>query len=155
MIDACTKADCAALASLHGPLSGFVATNWYGVARPWAVSGCAGTINVQSPFTAACAACDLKCGSTKTPAPMRAIASDTTTPTRINGENLLRCVGRVLNGLRRSLRIISYLFLFLNIHACYAVQVPKSPNFRHSNAQLTTIVEAFILPVVESCASHP
>jgi len=86
---------------------------------------------------------------------MRAIASDTTTPTSINGENRLRCVDRVLNGLRRSLRIITYLFLFLKIHVCYVVQVPKTPFFRHSNAKLTTIVEAFRLSVVESCASHP
>src|SRR6266705_1816989 len=117
-------------------------TNGYGVARPLAVSGCAGTANIQSPFTVS-AACDPRCGSTKTPAPMRAIASDTTTPTSINGENRLRCVDRVLNGLRRSLRIITYLFLFLKIHVCYVVQVPKTPFFRHSNAKLTTIVEAF------------
>ena len=83
---------------------------------------------VQSMFTVAAppAARVPRCGSTKTPAPMRAIARDTTIPTSINGENRLRCIGRVLNGLRRSLRIISYLFLFLKIRAYFAGQVPKT-----------------------------
>jgi len=43
------------------------------------------------------------------------MASDTITPTSTSGENRLRCVGRVLNGLRRCLRIIIYLFLLLKI----------------------------------------
>src|ERR1700736_2968534 len=46
-IAACTKADCAVFASSQGPWAGSVATSWYGVANPVAVSGSAGTINVQ------------------------------------------------------------------------------------------------------------
>src|SRR3979411_668677 len=46
-IAACTKADCAVFDSLQGPWPGSVATSWYGVASPAAVSGSAGTISVQ------------------------------------------------------------------------------------------------------------
>src|SRR5437762_7533443 len=55
MIAPCTYADWSALASWHGPFARFVAVNWYGVARPAADSGSAGTIRVQSGFGAAAA----------------------------------------------------------------------------------------------------
>src|SRR5437762_11495445 len=54
MIAPCTYADWFGLASLHGPWPAFVAVSWYGVARPAADSGLAGTINVQ--FGLGCAA---------------------------------------------------------------------------------------------------
>ena len=50
-----TNAVWPAFASLHGPSAGLVAVSWYGVARPWAVSGLAGTINMQFGLTAALA----------------------------------------------------------------------------------------------------
>src|SRR5580704_11752762 len=53
---ASTKADCAVLASLHGPPFGSVATSWKGVASPFADSGFSGTMSVQSGFGAASAA---------------------------------------------------------------------------------------------------
>ena len=48
-----TKAVWPLFASLHGPAAGSVAVSWYGVARPWAVSGFAGTISVQFGLTVA------------------------------------------------------------------------------------------------------
>src|SRR5713101_6227981 len=104
------KAAWLGLASLHGPLAGFVASNSYGVASPCAVSGCVGTIKVQSISTAA-AACDPIRGKRKTTPPARAIASDTITPTSSNGEKrLLRADGES-KGPRRSFSIKTYLFL--------------------------------------------
>src|ERR1700761_5263498 len=49
-IAACTKADCAAFDSLHGPACGSVAVSSYGVARPWAVNGFFGMMSVQFGF---------------------------------------------------------------------------------------------------------
>src|SRR3569833_446384 len=46
-IAACTNADCAVFDSLHPPRPGAVAVSWYGVARPLALSGSGGMINVQ------------------------------------------------------------------------------------------------------------
>jgi hypothetical protein len=47
MIVACTNADWLTFASLQGPIAAFVAVSWYGVARPRALSGSAGTMSVQ------------------------------------------------------------------------------------------------------------
>src|SRR5690242_4006599 len=46
-IAACTNADCAEFDWLQGPMVGSVAVSSYGVARPAALSGFCGTINVQ------------------------------------------------------------------------------------------------------------
>jgi len=54
---------------------------------------------------------------------MSAIASDTITPTSTNGENRLRRADREPKGLRRSFRIITYLFLVLCVS--YAMRAPK------------------------------
>src|SRR5262245_17799601 len=53
MIAPCTNADWSAFASSHAPLLGFVATSWYGVARPAADRGSAGTMRVQSMLASA------------------------------------------------------------------------------------------------------
>src|SRR5579859_1733165 len=83
-----TNAACPLFASLHGPLAALVATSLYGVASPLAVSGLAGTINVQSPLTAA--AWEPRCGTINTTDAMTASTSGTLKPISISGEKRLR-----------------------------------------------------------------
>ena len=75
-----TKAVWLSLDSSHGPAAGSVAVSWYGVARPLAVNGFAGTISVQFGLAVASAA-DRAERMWSTPRPAATRAAQTTIAT--------------------------------------------------------------------------
>jgi hypothetical protein len=91
----------------------------------------------------------------KTTAPMSAIASDTITPTSTNGENRLRCADRGLKGLRRSFRIITYLYLHYLCVLCRESADITILGNGHSNAELPQLGKHLVTMLLNPARHTP